>query len=175
MSDTDLQYPIGRLQPKPQLTREERHRLIDDIAGLPRDLEDLVDQFTAEHLETPYRPGGWTVRQVIHHLPDSHANAFIRFKLALTEDNPTIRPYDQDAWSRLPDGNGEDIATSLLLLEALHRRWVYVLRAMEDTQWQRTLRHPESGEHTLNGMLQLYAWHGRHHLAQIAGVLQPAG
>lgn len=170
-----LRYPIGRFAARPELSVQERNLLIKDIAALPRDLEDAVNRLDDAQLDTPYREGGWTVRQVVHHIPDSHVNAYIRFKLALTEDEPTIKPYAEAAWAELPDGRGRDIGTSLLLLEALHRRWVALLRAMREEQWQRTFRHPEIGIVPLSTNVQLYAWHGRHHLAQITGLVQRSG
>jgi hypothetical protein len=169
-----LKYPIGRFQPRPSLTPHERSLLIAEIAALPRDLDDVVSGLDDAQLDRVYRPGGWTVRQVVHHIPDSHLNAYVRCKLALTEDEPVIKPYDETAWAELYDGRGEDVVTSLVLLEALHRRWVGLLRSLDDAQWQRRLRHPETGVHDLATVLQLYAWHGRHHLAQITGAVRVA-
>lgn len=165
-----LRYPIGRFQPRAGLSADERDTLIGDVATLPAKLRAAVEVLSAEQLDTPYRPGGWTVRQVVHHVPDSHLNAYVRFKLAATEDEPTIKPYDQAAWAELADGRGEDIETSLVLLEALHRRWTRFLRSLGDDAWQRTFRHPELGIVTLETNLQLYAWHGRHHLAHALSV-----
>ena len=169
-----LQYPVGRFAPLPSLTPAERLALIDEIEALPPRLAAAVQPLSDSQLDTPYRPGGWTVRQVVHHVPDSHLNAYIRFKLALSEPEPTIKPYDQDAWSRLPDAAAE-IDAPLILLAALHRRWVTLLRALTDEQWQRRLNHPESGIMDLDRVLQLYAWHGRHHLAHITGLIERSG
>lgn len=162
-----LRYPIGRFQPRTGLTASEVGALIDDLARLPGDLRRAVATLSEQQLDTPYRPRGWTVRQVVHHLPDSHLNSYVRFKLALTEEAPTIRPYDEAAWAELPDGRGADVEGSLLLLEAVHRRWVSLLRALEPAEFTRTFRHPEAGVVTLERALQLYAWHGRHHLAHV--------
>jgi hypothetical protein len=162
-----LKYPIGRFTARSSLSASERHALIDDIAVLPADLRGAVSDLSAEQLDTPYRPGGWTVRQVIHHLPDSHLNSYVRFKLAVTEQEPTIKVYDQVAWATLADACHDDIGMSLVLLEALHRRWTVFLRSLTGEQFARTFRHPELGLVTLEANLQLYAWHGRHHLAHV--------
>jgi uncharacterized damage-inducible protein DinB len=168
--DTELErlrYPIGRFQPRAGLTSAEIRQLIDDLAALPRDLRAAVSSLSEEQLDTPYRPRGWTVRQVVHHLPDSHVNAYVRFKLALTEDEPTIKDYNEAAWAELADGRGADVEGSLVLLEAVHRRWTFLLRSLELEDFARTFRHPEAGVVTLERNLQLYAWHGRHHLAHV--------
>lgn len=170
-----LRYPIGRFRAREGLTAEDRRKLIDDIAAMPADLRSAVEGLTADQLDTPYRPGGWTVRQVVHHLPDSHMNGYIRFKLAVTEDRPTIKPYDEAAWAELPDGRDDDNETSLALLDALHRRWARFLRSMDEADFQRELRHPEIGLVTLEHYLQLYAWHGRHHLAHIGRLKDRSG
>jgi hypothetical protein len=130
---------------------------------------------TEAQLQTPYRPGGWTVRQVVHHVPDSHMNAYIRFKLALTEDNPTIKPYDEAAWALLADTAHTPIQESLALLDALHRRWVVLLESLAPGDFARRLTHPEHGPVTLEWMLQLYAWHGRHHTAHVTALRQREG
>lgn len=170
-----LRYPIGRFRARAGLTAEERDALIGDIAALPADLRRAVADLTAGQLDTPYRPGGWTVRQVVHHVPDSHLNAYVRFKLAVTEEEPAIKVYDEAAWAELADGRGEDIATSLALLDALHRRWTSFLRALPPEAWARAFRHPELGRVTLEANLQLYAWHGRHHLAHVTAVRDGQG
>jgi uncharacterized damage-inducible protein DinB len=126
-----------------------------------------VKGLTDEQLDTPYRSGGWTVRQVVHHVPDSHLNSYVRFKLALTEDNPTIKPYEEGRWAELSDSNSTPVEVSLTLLESLHDRWVRLLRSLTPEQWKRTFRHPELGEMTLEKTLALYAWHGKHHVAHI--------
>lgn len=170
-----LRYPIGRFQPRSGLSTEERSGCIEDIAALPADLRTAVAGLAAEQLDTPYRPDGWTVRQVIHHLPDSHLNGYVRFKLALTEDEPAIVVYDQAAWAELADGRGADVETSLALLEMLHRRWAPLLRSLDDDQFARAYRHPEEGHVPLEAGLQLYAWHGRHHLAHITRLRERKG
>ena len=162
----DLQYPIGRFSFPDSTTAEERQTWIQEIARAPQDLRAAVARLSPEQLDTPYRPGGWTVRQVAHHVPDSHMNAFVRFKLALTEDRPTIKPYDEARWALLPDAR-LPIEPSLDLLEALHARWVGLLASMSDQDFQRTFVHPESGTWRLDQYLAQYAWHGRHHVAHI--------
>jgi uncharacterized damage-inducible protein DinB len=162
-----LRYPIGLFQPRTGLSSLDVGRLIEDLAALPEDVREAVSRLSNEQLNTPYRPQGWTLRQVVHHLPDSHLNSYVRFKLALTEEEPAIKDYDEAAWAELPDGRGEDVAGSLLLLEAVHRRWTSLLRSMRLEDFARTFRHPEAGVVTLERNLQLYAWHGRHHLAHV--------
>jgi hypothetical protein len=162
-----LKYPIGRFQPLSHLTGAEREACIEDVAALPKELRAVVSGLSPEQLDTPYRPGGWTVRQVVHHLPDSHMNGYVRFKLAVTEVEPRIKTYDEAAWAELADAQGEDLESSLLLLGALHRRWTHFLRSLNEEQFERTVMHPELGRITLETNLQLYAWHGRHHLAHI--------
>jgi hypothetical protein len=163
----ELRYPIGRFQPRVGLSSQEIGHLIDDLAALPAEVRAAVAPMSGAQLDTPYRPGGWTVRQVVHHLPDSHLNSYVRLKLALTEEEPTIKDYNEAAWAELPDGRGEDVEVSLGLLEAVHRRWTLLLRSMTLEDFARTFRHPESGVVTLERNLQLYAWHGRHHLAHV--------
>ncbi|MET4106370.1 YfiT family bacillithiol transferase [Hymenobacter sp. UYP22] len=173
----DLRYPIGHaVLPDETLDRGARTAYMAQIATLPDQVRAAVAGLTPEQLDTPYRPNGWTVRQLVHHLPDSHLNAYTRFRLALTEDNPTIKPYDEAAWAELPDVAATPPAVSLALLEALHIRWVKLLRGMEEAQWQRTYFHPESKRtFTLDQVLVLYAWHGRHHLAHIANLVHREG
>jgi uncharacterized damage-inducible protein DinB len=166
----DLRYPIGRFEARDGLTDEERRALIEDLARLPGELRDAVADLSADQLDTPYRPGGWTVRQLVHHLPDSHMNSYIRFKLAATEDEPLVRTYDEAAWAELPDARTGEIEVSLALLGALTRRWVDHLRALEPPQFLRVLRHPELGPISVEWNLQFYAWHGRHHLAHVTGL-----
>jgi uncharacterized damage-inducible protein DinB len=165
---SDPRFPIGRYERRDILTNDERRALIDEIAATPVNLRAAVDGLSDAQLETPYRDGGWTIRQVVHHVPDSHLNSYTRFKLALTESAPTIRPYDEAAWAELPDSRDTPIETSLTLLESLHDRWTRLLRAMTEEQFQRTLVHPDNGEMTLDAMVALYAWHGRHHVAHVA-------
>ncbi len=166
----DIRYPVGKFDPKPQLTNAERQLLIDQIAEAPQKLRDAVDGLTDEQLDAPYREGGWTSRQQVHHLPDSHINAYTRFKLAVTEQNPTIKPYEEHLWAELVDGKLAPIEPSLVLLESLHLRWVIFLRSMKSEEFARTLIHPQNGPMNLDRLLQLYAWHGRHHVAHITAL-----
>lgn len=163
----DLRYPIGRFTRPASLTAADRERAIEVIMNTPAQLRRAVEDLSPAQLDTPYRPEGWTVRQVVHHLPDSHMNSYVRFKLALTEDEPTIKPYDESRWAELPDAQRTPVETSLVLLAALHQRWVTLLRSMSEAQWARTMRHPETGVQRLDQVLALYAWHGPHHVAQI--------
>jgi uncharacterized damage-inducible protein DinB len=166
----DPRYPIGRYQPPAEVTPEMRAEWIDRVAGVPASLRAALAGLSAEQMDTPYREGGWTVRQVAHHVPDSHMNAYTRFKLALTEDGPTIKPYAEAAWAELPDSRVTPVEVSLTLLEALHHRWVLLLRAMDDAQWARAFEHPDMGTQRLDRALGLYAWHGDHHIAQVTGL-----
>jgi len=163
----DLRYPIGRFEASQVITRDQRGTWINDIDDLPANLRRAIAGLNGEQLDTPYRPDGWTVRQVIHHLADSHMNAYVRFRLALTESVPTIKPYDEAAWARLPDAKVASIEPSLKLLDSLHERLTILLRSMEDADFQRSFRHPERGEMRLDTNLGLYSWHGRHHVAHI--------
>jgi len=167
---TDLRYPIGTFKYEGELAEEGRRRAIDAIAEAPARLRAAVEGLTPQQLETPYRPGGWTVRQLVHHLPDSHLNAYTRFKLALTEEEPTIKPYDEAQWANLEDGRNAPAVISLALLEALHLRWVLLLKSLQPADFARTLRHPERGVMTLDELLSLYAWHGRHHVAHVTSL-----
>ena len=169
---TNLSYPIGRFKFETEISDEQRHQFIAEIEKAPEHLRTAVSGLSSEQLDTPYRPGGWTVRQVVHHLADSHLNAYTRFKLALTEEEPTIKPYDQAGWAELADGRTASHEISLSLLEWLHRRWVVLLNSMTPTDFSRTFRHPESGVLTLIQTLSLYAWHGRHHIAHISTLRQ---
>jgi len=171
----DLRYPIGKFRAEADVTDAKRRRCIEEIAGAPDRLRAAVDRLSAEQLDTPYRPGGWTVRQVAHHLPDSHLNAYVRFKLALTEAEPTVKTYDEAAWAELADGRTAPVELSLTLLESLHRRWVLVLRSLSPLDFARTFRHPEWGTVTLDWYLQQYAWHGRHHVAHITSLRERKG
>jgi len=173
MSD-DLRYPVGRYTPGGQITREQRDEWIGQVAEAPARLRAAVHGLDDAQLDTPYRGGGWTVRQVVHHVPDSHMNAYTRFKLGLTEDVPTIKTYDEAAWADLPDTR-LPIEGSLVLLEKLHERWVPLLRALDEQQWKRTFRHPEWGEMTLEDALGMYAWHGRHHVAHVTRLRERQG
>lgn len=166
----DLRYPIGKFGVDPEVTDAKRRRWIEEIAGTPAALRAAVAGLSEAQLDTPYRPGGWTVRQVAHHLPDSHLNAYVRFKLALTEAEPTVKTYDEAAWAELADGRTAPVELSLALLESLHRRWVLVLRSLFPGDFARTFRHPEWGTVSLDWYLQQYAWHGRHHVAHITSL-----
>ena len=171
----DLRFPVGRFQRPGSLTPAQRRAAIDSIVAAPGHLRNAVRGLDDQRLDTPYRPDGWTVRQVVHHVPDSHMNAFIRFKLALTEDRPTIKPYDEAAWANLEDARTTPIETSLSLLESLHDRWVRILNAMSPTDFARELNHPENGIMNLDQVLALYDWHGRHHVAHITGLRERSG
>lgn len=170
-----LRFPIGRFDSTLEVPHEARAPLIDSIAALPARLRAAVEDLTEEQLATPYREGGWTIRQLVHHLPDSHLNSYIRFRWALTEQDPAIKVYDQAAWAELPDARTAPIDLSLDLLDALHRRWIVLLRAMAPGDYGRTFRHPEIGQVSLALMLRLYEWHGRHHLAHITGLRERMG
>ncbi|TGE15417.1 YfiT family bacillithiol transferase [Hymenobacter elongatus] len=176
-STPDLRYPIGHASlPDEPLSQGARLALIAKIAVLPDQVRAAVAGLTPAQLDTPYRPDGWTVRQVLHHLPDSHLNCYTRFRLALTEENPTVRPYDEQAWAELPDVAATPVAVSLALLEALHIRWTILLRQLTDAQWQRTFYHPGTQRSfSLDQALAMYAWHGQHHLAHITTLRQRAG
>ena len=165
---TDLKYPVGKFDFDAPITEADHARLIDEIAATPAALRAAVTGLARDQLETRYRPGGWTVKQVVHHVPDSHMNAYSRFKLALTEDEPTIKPYDEAKWAELPDSQKVAAEVSLRLVEAIHERWVPLLRSMDSADFRRGFRHPEHGRVlTLQQVLGLYAWHGRHHVAHI--------
>ena len=174
-SVTDLRYPVGKWQPPKGIGDAGRQTLIDRIEQAPAKLAAAVHGLTAAQLDTPYRPEGWTVRQVVHHVPDSHLNAYVRFKLALTEDAPTIRTYEQQLWSELTDARVGPVEISLALLEALHQRWVLLLRSLQGKDFARTFRHPELGVMTLDEQLHHYEWHGRHHIAHITSLRERRG
>jgi len=167
---TDLRYPVGKFHFEGTLSEEQKAKAIDDIAQTPAKLRAAVTGLSEAQLETPYRPGGWTVRQVVHHVPDSHMNSYMRFKLALTEDAPTIKPYAEDRWAELADTKATPIEVSLTMLDSLHDRWVRLLRSLTAEEWKRTFRHPELGAVTLEKTLALYAWHGRHHVTHITSL-----
>jgi uncharacterized damage-inducible protein DinB len=172
---TDLRYPIGRAEMAPELTPERRRELIGQLEGMPDRLREAVAGLNAEQLDTPYRPGGWTVRQVVHHVPDSHLNAYIRCKWALTEDRPAIKTYEEARWAELPDSRSAPIEVSLALLENLHRRWVALLRALPAADFARAIQHPEWGVVNLDQLLGLYAWHGQHHVAHVTALRERMG
>ena len=167
----DPRYPIGKFSFDGDLSDAARAARIADIEAAPRLLRAAAEGMSERQLDTPYREGGWTVRQVVHHVPDSHLNAYVRFKLALTEDAPTIKPYDEALWAALPDSRETPVAVSLTLLDALHQRWVTLLRAMAPADFSRTFIHPEHGRSmSLDQVLALYAWHGKHHLGHVTSV-----
>lgn len=172
----DLRYPIGRFHYDGTMTDDRRAKCVDRIAAAPAGLRAAVAGLDQTRLDTPYRPGGWTVRQVVHHVPDSHLNAYTRIRLALTEDTPTIKPYEEARWAELPDARTAPVEISLALLEALHARWVPLLREFGPAEAARTLRHPEHGRlMTVDELLALYAWHGEHHTAHIARLRERMG
>ncbi len=169
-----LSYPVGRFDRSRAVTTEMGIAAIAVIAALPVDLRNAVAGLSDSQIDTPYRPGGWTVRQLVHHVADSHMNGYIRLKLALTEDTPTIKPYDQDQWATLAD-SALDIEPSLQLIDALHKRWATVWRSMSPEQFSRTFRHPELGPLTVQTHLHLYAWHCRHHVAHVTALRARSG
>ncbi|HVP39432.1 MAG TPA: putative metal-dependent hydrolase [Candidatus Saccharimonadales bacterium] len=175
MNPTDLAYPIGRFEAPARIGPAEREGYVAQIAAVPADLRRAVEHRSDRQLDTPYRPGGWSVRQVVHHLPDSHLNAYLRLKLALTEAEPTVRPYDEARWAALPEAHKGPIAMSLDLLDSLHQRWVACLRSLPPEAFARTLRHPEDGLMSVDQLLAKYAWHGRHHLAHITSLAAREG
>jgi uncharacterized damage-inducible protein DinB len=166
----DLRYPIGKFQYSGSASDANIRTWISQIAETPARLRDAVRGFSAEQLDTPYRPEGWTVRQVIHHVPDSHMNSYVRFRLALTEDEPTIKPYHEDRWAQLNDAQSAPVEVSLDLLDSLHQRWTLLLNQLGKAELARAFRHPEMGLVTLERNVALYAWHGRHHVAQITSL-----
>ena len=171
----DPRYPVGRFVFDPDITNDKRQGWIDEIACAPWKLRAAIAGLDDEQMQTPYRDGGWTIPQVIHHLADSHMNSFIRFKLALTEDNPTIKPYKEAAWAELTDGRDAPVELSLKLLDVLHERWALLLSSLSAEDWTRTFNHPERGPLTLDQNLQLYAWHSRHHIAHITSLREQKG
>lgn len=173
--EDEARYPIGRFKPDPRIRTEKVRAYIAELEALPAALRRSVEGLGAERLETPYRPGGWTVRQVVHHVADSHLNAYARFKLALTEDRPLVKTWEESAWGELPDARNAPLEASLSLVEGLHRRWIGLLASMTREDFARTFRHPEWDEMRLDSFLQLYAWHGRHHVAQIGSLRRRAG
>ena len=171
----DPQYPIGKFHFEGSVSDDQRSSLISSIEQMPAALRAAVKDLSPRQLDTPYREGGWTVRQVTHHVPDSHVNAYVRFKLALTEDEPTIKPYAEDRWAQLEDTKSTPVEVSLALLESLHSRWVRLLRSLTPEDWKRTFRHPESGVVSLEKNLAMYSWHGKHHVAQVTELRKRMG
>ena len=170
-----LRYPIGRFDAPEAVTPADLSRWITDLEVLPTRLASAIAGLTEAQLDTPYRPGGWTVRQVVHHVADSHTNAYVRFKLALTEEAPTIRPYDEGAWADLGDVRAFPVALSVAFLSLLHQRWCTLLRSLERSALERTYVHPQSGVTSLAFALGQYAWHGRHHLAHVTRLAEREG
>jgi uncharacterized damage-inducible protein DinB len=167
----DVRYPIGRPSSAGRtLSDDERTNLIAAIEGHPARMRAAVAGLTDEQLDTPYRDGGWTVRQVVHHVVDSHVNAYVRFKLALTEDNPTIRTYEEQLWAELPDGKTAPVDGSLSMLDALHARWVACLRGMAPEDFERPLHYPGMGDVQVDRLLEIYGWHGPHHEAHVTAL-----
>ena len=162
----DVRFPIGKFDKNIEVTPQMRKLFIQTITDLPKNLHEAVDDLSDEQLDTPYRPDGWTVRQTVHHIADSHINSFIRFKLALTEHAPTIRPYYEDRWAELADSE-MPIDVSMKIIEGIHSRWANLLHSMTDEDFNKPLKHPDSGDWTLETMLGLYDWHSKHHTAHI--------
>jgi len=172
---SDLRYPIGKFTFESPSTAEQRQELLNHIEQAPNRLRAAIKGLSEQQLDTPYRPDGWTVRQVVHHVPDSHLNAYVRFKLALTEDEPTIKTYAEDRWAQLADTQATPIEVSLSLLDSLHARWVRLLRSLQPEDWKRTFRHPALGLISLEKNLALYSWHGQHHVAHIMRLREREG
>jgi len=170
----DLRYPVGEFDKNIEVTPEMRAEFIRIIADLPKKITEAVNGLNDEQLDTPYRPKGWTVRQTVHHVADSHINSLCRFKLAMTEENPTIRPYFENLWAELADSK-LPISVSLRIIEGIHERWTALLESLTDDDFQKTLVHPESGEWTVEKFLALYAWHSRHHTAHIRRLCERNG
>lgn len=166
----ELRYPVGKFEFPQSVSAADLAQFLDQIAETPARMRAAVSGLSDAQLDTPYRPGGWTVRQLAHHVPDSHMNSYVRFRLALTEDSPLIKPYDEARWAELADATTLPVEPSLTLLESLHARWVPLLRSLSPTDWKRSFRHPELGLVTLENNAALYAWHGRHHVAHITSL-----
>lgn len=171
----DVRYPIGKFEMPPQVTPARRQQAIEEIASTPAKLRAAVKNLNDKQLDTPYREGGWTVRQVVHHVPDSHLNAYVRLKLALTEDKPTIKPYNEAAWAELPDSKTAPIEVSQMLLDSVHSRWDRLWRSLETEHFARIFVHPEHGQRTVDWLLFIYEWHGRHHTAHITELRKQKG
>jgi uncharacterized damage-inducible protein DinB len=172
---SDPRFPIGKFSYQGPPTVGQKQQFLDEIERAPANLRAAVARLSDQQLDTPYRDGGWTVRQVVHHVPDSHMNSYMRFKLALTEDNPTIKTYMEDLWAELPEAKSAPIEVSLSLLENLHGRWILFLRSLKPEDWKKTFRHPELGPMDLEKTLALYAWHGKHHVAHVTKLSERMG
>ncbi len=175
MDTPDLRYPVGKFRFPESVSAHELGMFIDQIAETPARLRGAITGLSEAQLDTPYRPGGWTVRQLAHHVPDSHINSYTRFRLALTEEEPVIKPYEEARWAELPDARAMPVEPSLILLESLHARWVPLLRSLSAADWKRSFRHPELGLVSLENNAALYAWHGRHHVAHITSLRERMG
>lgn len=171
----DLRYPVGPCEWPADVSAEEKRRNLRDIAELPGKLRGAVAGLAPQHLDIPYREGGWTIRQIVHHIPDSHMNSYVRFKLALTEEQPTIKPYDEKLWAEIPEARTAPIEISLDMVDALHRRWSLMLDNMTDAGFERSIMHPEIGALKLKSMVAGYGWHCRHHVAQIVATRRRMG
>jgi hypothetical protein len=171
----DLRYPVGKFRFPESVSAQELALFIDQIEEAPARMRGAIAGLSDSQLDTPYRPEGWTVRQLAHHVPDSHINSYMRFRLALTEEEPVIKPYEEKRWAELPDARSMPVEPSLALLESLHARWVPLLRSLSDADWKRTFRHPELGLVSLEKNAALYAWHGRHHVAHITALRERMG
>jgi DinB superfamily len=175
MDTPDLRYPVGQFRFPKSVSAEDLARFIEQIADTPARMRAAIAGLADDQLDTPYRPGGWTVRQLAHHVPDSHINSYVRFRLALTEDEPVIKPYEESRWAELPDARTLPVEMSLALLENLHARWVPLLRSLSGADWKQSFRHPELGLVSLENNAALYAWHGRHHVAHITALRERMG
>jgi hypothetical protein len=172
---SDLRYPVGKFQFPATVSSQDLTTFIDQIEEAPSRLRAAIAGLDQAQLETPYRPGGWTVRQVVHHVPDSHMNSYVRYRLALTEEEPVIKPYDESRWAELVDARTLPVEPSLVLLESLHARWVPLLRSLSSADWKRSFRHPHLGTVSLENNAALYAWHGRHHAGHITALRERMG
>ena len=175
METPDLRYPVGKFTFPSIVSLEDRTNFVQQISETPARMRAAVAGLSDDQLNTPYRPGGWTVRQVVHHVPDSHLNSYVRFRLALTEDDPPVKAYYEDRWAELPDARSAPVEVSLALLESLHLRWGALLGSLADPDWKRTFKHSELGPVSLEKNAALYAWHGRHHVAHITGLRERMG
>jgi uncharacterized damage-inducible protein DinB len=175
METKDPRYPIGRFKAPEIFTSDLRKKFIKEIDEVPANLRKAVEDLNNEQLNTPYRQNGWTISQVVHHLPDSHLNAYLRIKLALTENEPLIKTYEEDKWAELKDSFNTPVSVSLNLLDALHKRWVNLMRSLSDSDFKRKYRHPDHGLVDLDWAMALYAWHGKHHVAHITTLREKMG
>jgi uncharacterized damage-inducible protein DinB len=171
----DPRYPIGKFSYDGPPTAEQKQQYLTDVEQTPALLRTALRGLSDQQLDTPYRDGGWTPRQVAHHVADSHMNCYIRMKLALTEDDPTIKTYAEKVWAELPEAKRAPVEISLALLDSLHLRWMLMLREFEDAEWKRTFRHPDTGPASLEKTLAFYAWHGRHHVAHVRSLRDRMG